>query len=55
MNSGKSFSRENPFGIRRSSGGKLLAPKSLRKKHRYFLECSDAELVKAGVQEKKEK
>jgi hypothetical protein len=31
-NSGKSKSRENPTGVRRKSGGKELAPKSLRRK-----------------------
>tara|TARA_Y100000310_G_C20685685_1_gene818795 strand:+ start:2438 stop:2596 length:159 start_codon:yes stop_codon:yes gene_type:complete len=48
--SGRSKSRENPYGIRRKSEGKELAPKSLRKAGKTFLsECSDTELEKAEV------
>lgn len=47
---GKSKSRENPFGKRRRSEGNELAPRSLRKKGKTFLsECSDTELEKAEV------
>jgi len=50
-NSGKSMSNENKFGIRRSSGGNLKAPRSLRRKGKTWLaECSGEELRKAGVQ-----
>ena len=51
-NSGRSFSSEFPQGRRRKVGGNELAPKSLRRRGKQFLaECSDRELVKAGVKE----
>jgi hypothetical protein len=47
---GKSFSKENPKGIRRKVHGKDLAPRSLRKKgKRYLKDCKEEELRKAGV------
>jgi len=50
--SGKSKSSANPFGIRRKSGGNELAPRSLRRKGKRFLsECSERELIRAGVKE----
>ncbi len=51
-NSGKSISRENPYGIRRKVGGNELAPRSLRKLGKSFMsDCSDKELRKAGVKD----
>lgn len=49
-NSGKSQSHENPTGLRRKSGGKDLAPKSLRRAGKKFLsECTEQELSKLGM------
>ncbi len=49
-NSGKSKCGEYPFGVRKKSGGKELAPKSLRVLGKRFLsECSESELKKAEV------
>lgn len=49
-NSGASKSSSNPFGVRRKRSGRDLAPKSLRKKGKVYLEdCSHEELEKAGV------
>lgn len=49
--SGKSFSKDNPFGIRRSNRlGQPLPPKSLRRKNSLLIDCPDEALIKAGVQ-----
>jgi hypothetical protein len=48
---GKSKSARLPFGERRVANGKTLAPKSLRKRGKQFIEqCTEEELKKAGVQ-----
>ena len=52
MPSGRSKSTQNLYGNRRSIGGQELAPRSLRKKGKRLLsECSEADLVKAGVKD----
>ena len=49
-NSGKSISRENPKGIRRTSVyGELLAPRSLREKYGLFINCPVEKLIKIGL------
>ena len=48
--SGKSKSNKNPYGMRKKSEGKELAPKSLRRKGKVWLsDCSDKDLEKAGI------
>jgi len=50
MRTGKSKGERNPFGERRTANGMVLAPKSLRRLGKVYLkDCSDSELVKAGV------
>ena len=47
---GKSKSLMFQFGRRRKVGGKELAPRSIRKLGKRFLsECTEKELVKAGI------
>ena len=42
---GKSYSEQYPQGMRRQQDGKILAPRSLRKKGRKFLnDCTEKEL-----------
>jgi hypothetical protein len=48
-NSGKSKSQFFPYGKRRMKDGKELAPKSIRKKHKFLNECTEEELKKAEV------
>jgi hypothetical protein len=49
-NSGRSKDSSNSKGKRRIKEGKELAPKSLRRKGKVFInECSQAELEKAEV------
>lgn len=49
QNSGKSKSRENPTGVRRKSGGKELAPRSLRRiyKKKFASEFTPEQIEKA--------
>jgi hypothetical protein len=48
---GKSKSQSYPNGLRKveKTTGKELAPRSLRHRHRYENDCSDAELQRAKV------
>lgn len=42
---GKSASKEDPFGIRREQGGNIVAPRSLRKKGKFYMSsCTEAEV-----------
>ena len=52
-NSGRSYSREYPTGRRRAlQNGVMLAPRSLRKKGKIFLEnCKQSDLRRLGFPE----
>jgi len=55
MPSGKSMSVTNPKGIRRKDkDGNELAPRSLRRRKRFLKDCSDTQLNRLGLLEKKE-
>jgi len=48
-NSGKSKSVSYPIGKRRLFDGKERAPRSLRKKFFFLIECSELDLKQAGI------